>query len=176
MGEMVELQCLMCHNIWEGNIGSYCPVCYSKEGLTKTLMDATARIAALESALAERERECDRLRGELAGSDVNVRELWARAEAAESALAAARDDHRTWPTATSGCRAEPHMVSESELAALRSRADDEGPVERVARLLPALQWGEHSEMCDWEAKAEEDRDVWRYEARKLLAAADGEVK
>jgi hypothetical protein len=56
-------------------------------------MEECSRIAALESSLAERERECDRLRGELAGSDVNVRELWARAESAESALAAARAEN-----------------------------------------------------------------------------------
>jgi chromosome segregation ATPase len=143
----------------------------------RTIAEQAARIAALESALAERERErdtykgyCDRLNSEMEALRDSIltakmmTDLRVRAEAAESALAAARDDHRTWPTATSGCQAEPHMVSESELAALRSRADDEGRVERERK---EVAW--FAEQMERKLKMNDHKSHWtNCERDKLL--------
>lgn len=198
--------------------------------LTKSLVivdhlriENLSRADKAESALAERERECETWKKrcdllkehyeEKMHNGERVTTIEARAESAEKALAAAREENerlRNLPAVGGSYvegtlnglayRAQVHLGMEQEkplpdnaliavlcdvvrlirewdrrvevgvFAALRSR--DEGRVERVARLLPALQWGEQSEMCDWEAKDEEDREVWRYEARKLLGAAD----
>jgi chromosome segregation ATPase len=187
------------------------------------------RIAALEAELREREAECERLRGEDAGADTNIRELWARVQSAEAALAAAREEiERLRENQCEVCDCEhvrmldvqmtamltiaalvspnePDKVrdvamayaaelhshidergnisdsnfaerkealdaeyraimedSKSELAALRSRADDAGRVERARKAFPSGRIP----------------DEWSIDEviEAVLAAADGEVK
>lgn len=73
-----------------------CPQC----GVNIRALRAEYKARLLESAIvgwrdqhAALEAECERLRGEDAGADTNIRELWARVQSAESALAAAREEN-----------------------------------------------------------------------------------
>lgn len=133
--------------------------------LLEHITEQDACISALESALAAAakiigcapDKVVESIQMFCDDSINSIKEMYAM----RNELAAARDDHRTWPTATSGCQAEPHMVSESELASLRSRADDEGRVERAKRCMQAC-------LDDQEI----DYTVTDAEARAVLEAAD----
>lgn len=142
------------------------------------------RISELESALAERERECEEkefingqilvqlkvARGAHKRAEIDMFTAIGRADSAEAALAAAREENERPREAydsqevqfvhTQASYLQAYEDLKSELAALR--AHDEGRVERVAEELKR-QFTVGVGQVQW----------WLARARAVLEAADG---
>lgn len=138
---------------------------------------AIARIAALEAQLREREEELEKD----AALYVVLR---ARAESAETALAAARAENEQIRIALGKQQAETcrilretradveNMSLDGDVmtANLRARPDDKGRVERVAREMYRVC----SDSRDpWDERTDAVHEIWTHGAECVLSAADG---
>ena len=152
----------------------------------ENLVGAMANVNVLEFRVKSAEAEVERLRGELEArthllhaTEQTVAQIAEQRDQAESALAAAREENERLRTAvhednsyySENLRLQDDLGKlRDDLAALRASREDEGRVERVARMMFKTMRARLPAQYQFEDQSE----WWIRNARAILAAADNE--